>query len=344
MALEQLVEWKEKTGMSIDPAKNQMVSIIIPVYQDKDTLRECVESCVCQQKISKEEYEIILVDDGSSDGSGELCDELSNGDDGENLRVIHTTNHGVSHARNAGIDIAKGRFLVFVDSDDEVGENYIANLLKYADESTTLVDETDSFSSTQKISGYQYIEESILNKNTHVWGKLIDRETVNEGRIRFPEGITIGEDLLFLLDLAIFIGKNRSIRCIPEGDYFYNVNENGAMLSSFKKSYLDQLTCWSTAREKLESIKGFISPYALVTAAASQISTALLVIGKVATQSGTRDEELDNLAVTESMKRIISALKVRGAFAAIEMGHKIKVIMLKISPDLYLKLYARHKG
>ncbi len=338
------MEWKEKTGMSIDPAKNLMVSIIIPVYQAKDTLRECVESCVCQKNISKDEYEIILVDDGSTDGSGDLCDELSGEDYGVAIKVVHTENFGVSHARNTGIEMAQGRFLVFVDSDDKVREAYISNLLKHADESMVIVDETDSFFSVQKISGFQYIEESILNRNTHVWGKLIDRETVENGNVRFPEGLSIGEDLLFLLDLAIFVGKKRCIRCIAEGDYFYNVNESGAMLSSFKKSYLDQLTCWKEASDKLQGIKGHISPYALVNVAASQISTALLVIGKVATQQGKRDEELSSFAVSESMKQINSALKVRGAFAALEAGHKIKVIMLKISPSLYLKLYARHKG
>ena len=321
-----------------------MVSIIIPVYQAKDTLRRCVESCLSQKEISPEEMEIILVDDGSNDGSDVICDEFSGNRDGVRISVKHTENHGVSHARNIGIDLARGRFVVFVDSDDEITDVFVSNLLKYADEDTMLVDETNSYSCVQKISGYQYIENSILNENTHVWGKLIERKTIIEGNIRFAEGVAIGEDLLFMLDLALFADKKRCIRCIPQGNYIYNDNDNSAMNSSLKKSYLDQILCWRRTEEKLLTVKENISPYAFVSVAVSQILTALLVIGKVATQSGDRDEELDKLAMKESMEQIEHALKVRGSFAALSMGHKIKVMLLKFNPDLYLKLYARHKG
>ena len=330
--------------MFTEPIETPMVSIIIPVYQAKDTLRRCVESCLFQREISPEEIEIILIDDGSSDGSDVICDQLSGVQNGIRIIAKHTQNQGVSIARNTGIDLAKGRFVVFVDSDDEVKDTFLSNLLKHADEATLLVDETKSYYSTQKISGFQYIENSILNENTHVWGKLIERKALIEGNIRFPEKVAIGEDLLFMLDLALFADKRRCIRCIPEGDYIYNANENGAMNSSLKKSYLDQILCWRRAEEKLLSVKNNLSPYAFVSVAVSQILTALLVIGKVATQTGDRDEELDKKAMRQSMEQIEHALKVRGSFAALPMGHKIKVMLLKYSPDLYLKLYAKHKG
>ncbi len=321
-----------------------MVSIIIPVYQAKDTLRRCVESCLSQREISPEEMEIILVDDGSSDGSDVICDELSGNRDGVKISVKHTENHGVSHARNLGVDLAKGRFIVFVDSDDEVTNVFLSNLLKHADEATMLVDETKSYNNAQKISGFQYIENSILNENTHVWGKLIERKALTEAGIRFKEGLAIGEDLLFMLDLALFADKRRCIRCIPEGNYIYNENENGAMNSSFKRSYLDQILCWRQTEEKLLEVKENISPYAFVSVAVSQILTALLVIGKVATQTGERDAALDKEAMDQAIGQINHALKVRGAFAALSMGHKLKVMILKFDRELYLKLYARHKA
>ena len=330
--------------MSIEPNSNLMASIIIPVYQAKETLRKCVESCLAQREISREEYEIILVDDGSNDGSDVICDELSGTKSGTKVSVVHTDNFGVSHARNVGIDRAKGRFVVFVDSDDEITGVFLSNLLKHADEETVLVDETKSFNSVQKITGYQYIENSILNENTHVWGKLFERETLKDGSIRFPEGVAIGEDLLFLLDLALFAKKRHCIKCIPDGNYIYNENDNGAMNSSLKKSYLDQILCWRQTEEKLLAVKENLSPYAFVSVAVSQILTALLVIGKVATQSGERDETLDKQAMSESLEQIEHALKVRGAFAALPTGHKIKVMLLRFNPSLYLKLYARHKG
>ena len=133
---------------------------------------------------------------------------------------------------------------------------------------------------------------------------------------------------------------------IKRNTYFfvYTENENSAMNSAFKKSYLDQILCWRQTEEKLLEVKENISPYAFVSVAVSQILTALLVIGKVATQTGERDAALDKEAMDQAMGQINHALKVRGAFAALSTGHKIKVMVLRFNPELYLKLYARHKA
>ncbi|MBP3814978.1 MAG: glycosyltransferase family 2 protein, partial [Butyrivibrio sp.] len=111
-----------------------LVSIIIPVYQAKDTLDRCVLSCLNQKFVKEGEIEVILVDDGSTDGSFDICDRLAGEDEHGRVQVVHTENHGVSHARNIGLEHAGGRFVVFVDSDDEVGAGYLETLMKYADE------------------------------------------------------------------------------------------------------------------------------------------------------------------------------------------------------------------
>lgn len=322
----------------------KVISIVIPVYQAKKTLRKCVESCLAQKNILESEIEVILVDDGSTDGSGALCDELASEDELGRIKVIHTENKGVSSARNTGLKAACGRFVAFVDSDDYVLDDILGTMIKYADEGTLLVDETKSFESSQKISGFMYIENSILNENAHVWGKIYDRQALIDGNIFFKEGLTIGEDLLFLLDFAVLIGRKRCIRCISEGDYVYTENENGAMNSAFKKSYLDQIKCWKLAEDKLLEVREYLSPYAFVSVAVSQILTALLVAGKVATQKGERNPQLDETAVTMVKDQIKHALKVRGAFAGLSFGHKLKVIVFRINPKLYLKMYAKHKG
>jgi glycosyltransferase involved in cell wall biosynthesis len=324
---------------------SKLVSIIIPVYQAKDFLRKCVESCLKQKNLSEDEFEIILVDDGSTDGSASICDALQNEYGSEKIKVCHTENHGVSHARNTGVDQAQGRFVVFVDSDDMVMEGFLDNLTKRADENTDLVDETSSFSGTQKLNGYQYIENSILNVNTHVWGKLFSLKTIREGNIRFEDGLTIGEDLLFLIDFALCIDKKHSIRCMEDGDYVYTENEQSAMNRPFKESYLDQLTCWREAEERLLAVRENISPYAFVSLSVSQILTALLVLGKIATQDESKkNENLNKEAIERVKEQINHALKTRGAFAGLSLGHKLKVIIFRISPELYINLYARHKG
>ncbi|RKM59792.1 glycosyltransferase [Butyrivibrio sp. CB08] len=323
--------------------REKIVSFIIPVYQAKDTLKTCVLSCLNQKFVEADEMEVILVDDGSTDGSSEICDELQSQYDGR-IQVIHGRNHGVSHARNIGIERATGRFLVFVDADDEVKETFIDNMTKYADEGTVIVDETKKYVGAQKLSGYQYIENSVLNQNTHVWGKLFDRQTIVSGNIRFNENLTIGEDLIFLIDLALSQERNHTIRCITEEDYIYNDNPNGAMKSIFKESYMDEFVCWRMAGERLVPHKRQLSEYAFVSLSASQIMTALLVVGKVAVWGkDERDDVLADLAVSEATEQISRALKTRGAFAGLPFGYKIKVILFRISPKLYLDLYYKHK-
>ncbi|KAF3371822.1 glycosyl transferase family 2, partial [Enterococcus faecium] len=89
------------------------ISIIVPVYKVEKYLRKCVDSILAQ---TFTDFEVILVDDGSPDNSGKICDEYAEKDN--RVRVIHKENGGLSSARNAGIDVARGKYLGFVDSDD----------------------------------------------------------------------------------------------------------------------------------------------------------------------------------------------------------------------------------
>lgn len=102
-----------------------LLSVIVPVYNVEKYLRKCVDSLL-EQDLSPEEYEIILVDDGSTDHGGEICDEYATGH--SNVRVIHQQNGGLSVARNTGIEIAQGKYVQFVDSDDYL-EPYVLKVL-----------------------------------------------------------------------------------------------------------------------------------------------------------------------------------------------------------------------
>lgn len=320
-----------------------LVSIIIPVYQAKDTLKECVLSCLNQKDINEDELEIILIDDGSTDGSDKICDELSEEYSGR-VCAYHIPNGGVSNARNLGMEKAKGRYIAFVDADDKVLEDYLENMLRVLDDATVLVDETGFDVGSGKLSGYQYLENYLITGNSHVWGKLFLLKTIQDNSIRFKDGLTIGEDLLFLMDLALSQGKDHTIRCIDKRDYIYADNENGAMKTAFKESFLDQLTCWKLAEERLVSAGKYVSRYAHISLGVSQILTALLVIGKVAVlDEAERDNDLARLAVDESGKQIRHALKTRGVFAGLSMGHKLKVMIFRFNPKLYLKIYGSYK-
>ena len=105
--------------------QSPLISIIIPVYNVKKYLLRCIRS-ILKQKYRN--FEVILVDDGSDDGSGLLCDKLKTRD--SRIRVIHKENGGMSSARNVGIEFARGEYITFVDSDDYISDRYLETLVE----------------------------------------------------------------------------------------------------------------------------------------------------------------------------------------------------------------------
>lgn len=360
-----------------------LVSVIIPVFNARNSIRACVDSVLKQ---SYTNVQIILVDDGSTDGSGDICDDIASGSDnaaatdnavstesaldewasngedvqGFSVKVIHTPNGGVSAARNIGLKAAEGDWVSFVDADDLVKEDYIERLVKavnafkapaksndpaiisYKTYPLMMVTMTDRIMADTDMSGYYYIEHGVLNEDSHVWGKLFNKKEVDEclGIEWFPVGLSIGEDMLMLLEMAARMENRRVFKAISSGSYVYTENEQGAMLKPYKPSYLDQITCWDKAEEVLESCKGHISDYVYVRLAQIQIMAALLVAGKIAVSK--KDEDYTD--VINTIKRAIRhALKRNGAFASLSAGYKVKTIIFRLSPKLYLNLYGKWK-
>ncbi len=102
------------------------ISVIVPAYNAEKTLHRCVDSILAQ---TFEDFELILVDDGSKDSSGRICDEYAAKD--SRIRVVHKSNGGVSSARNAGLDIASGEYVAFIDSDDYIDNDYLLSFTRY---------------------------------------------------------------------------------------------------------------------------------------------------------------------------------------------------------------------
>ncbi|MCR5770134.1 MAG: glycosyltransferase [Butyrivibrio sp.] len=355
-----------------------LVSVIIPVFNAKDSIESCVESLIKQ---SYTNVQIILVDDGSTDGSADICDDIArdvNNADGTDrasdegsfndeavqgfsVKVIHTPNGGVSAARNNGLMAAEGDWVSFVDADDLVKEDYIERLVeavnafkapaKSNDPAITshksyplmMVTMTDRIMADTDMCGYYYIEHGVLNEDSHVWGKLFNKKEVDEclGNEWFPVGLSIGEDMLMLLEMASRQENRRVFKAISAGSYIYTENEQGAMLKPYKPSYLDQITCWDKAEGVLESCKGHISDYVYVRLAQIQIMAALLVTGKIAVS--TKDEDYND-AINIIKRAIKHALKRNGAFASLSAGYKVKTIIFRLSPKLYLNMYGKWKA
>ena len=211
-----------------------MVSVIVPVYKSRDTLLRCVESLQAQ---TAKDLELILVDDGSPDGSGTLCDELA-GKYAE-IRVLHKENGGVSSARNAGIRAARGEYLLFADSDDYVEPDMVEKLLMGIGEDDMAICGFHHHYQGRDIIRIPEVpgqngEENFLALYGQgflnmPWNKLYKRELAG----CFDESLSLGEDLLFNLD---YMRRANGIAIVKAALCHYIQDETGTSLSSRKRT------------------------------------------------------------------------------------------------------------
>ena len=187
------------------------VTIIIPVFNIESYLRRCLDSIVAQTFL---EWECILVDDGSTDRSGSICDDYMLND--SRFEVIHKQNGGVSSARNCGMAAAKGEWITFIDGDDFVSPSFIEEL--YApitkDYSLSFVHggcvnyfENGHTSINQQFEFYKGNDKSLLFESFRglVFSKLFKKEIINKQSIRFDERIKIAEDYIFTLEYIFYV-------------------------------------------------------------------------------------------------------------------------------------------
>ena len=196
---------------------NNMISIIVPVYNTEKFLQACLDSIVAQ---TFTDFEAILVDDGSTDGSGRICDEYAAKDN--RFIVIHKKNEGVSVARNKGVSLAKGDFVSFIDSDDYIHPQMIDilyNEINKGDFSISMcleqnVEEYDSYGCIHTLTDYttKIIDENELiygithegkdkKHFVHCLGKLYRKAII--GDLLFDESISLSEDLLYNFELFL---------------------------------------------------------------------------------------------------------------------------------------------
>ena len=179
------------------------VSVIVPIYNVEKYVKECVESIINQDY---KNIEIILVDDGSTDDSGKICDEMQKKDN--RIIVIHQKNGGVSNARNNGIKKATGKYICFVDGDDYVMKDYVSYLYNLAEQNDANIGVTSepftSFNSKQneeKIENLTGKEATIkilcYNMMIGVYGKIFRRKYLEKNNIRLFEDLVIGEGFNF---------------------------------------------------------------------------------------------------------------------------------------------------
>ena len=205
------------------------LSIIVPVYKVEKYLPRCIDSILAQ---TFGDFELILIDDGSPDGCGRICDEYARKD--KRIVVIHQKNMGVSAARNAGLDIARGRYIGFVDSDDWIEPRMYEVMMDAIRENgadmavcgVRYADEDGKFTRADRLSEGVYTRAGLLedvfampNKlGGGCCNKVFDASKI--ASVRFKVGMTIAEDALYLFDCFMRIDG-----AVKIGDALYNVYE-----------------------------------------------------------------------------------------------------------------------
>ncbi len=225
-----------------------LISIIVPVYKVETTLHYCIESILQQ---TYKNFEVILIDDGSPDKSGEICDKYAEKD--IRIKVIHKENGGVSSARNTGFDNAKGEYIVCVDSDDYVNENYLQDFIDVLNQYPDVQMVLCGYSSVKDynksvIITFKYDCESndkmIITDKSNVmsiyerflfaapWNKLYSKEIIKSNKLYMDKTISLGEDLLFNFS---YIDKcsNDKIYILNKSNYNYVEANNESLNSRF---------------------------------------------------------------------------------------------------------------
>lgn len=218
-----------------------LISVIVPVYKAEKTLNRCVESIAGQ---AYRNLEIILVDDGSPDNCPALCDEWSRRD--SRVKVIHKKNAGASSARNAGLSVATGDYIAFVDSDDWIEPDMYSSLLKdiftfNADKAMcgfyTSNRPVEQNEDVRVLDGMQSRALSVLGGNDEVWRALYSASLISD--MRFDESFTVAEDTLFNYEISRKINRQTvNYRKL----YRYNQDTEDALHIMDSKKTLDRIT------------------------------------------------------------------------------------------------------
>lgn len=218
--------------------EGDLVSVIVPVYNVEQYIQRCITSILNQ---TYKNIELILIDDGSTDRSGEICDTYKHD---SRVKVLHKENGGQASARNRGLDIAKGSWITFVDSDDFITPDYVEYLLMLCKKYSVPISQCGAVRGTDAVFPIDRTQIREVKWNIHdlyssstrdfrgiVWAKMYSREII--GDLRFPEGY-IFEDEDFAFKVSYFAGEmvisNRHL-------YYYYMTDNSTIRG--KKTHIN---------------------------------------------------------------------------------------------------------
>lgn len=216
-----------------------MISVIVPVYNLASVLSRCVDSILEQ---TFPDFELLLIDDGSTDGSAELCDQFQQRD--VRIRAIHKRNGGVSSARNEGINAATGDCIAFIDGDDYVSPDYLEKLMLYDDEDLSIGSVSYFYPDDKQVVVARQETSRIEDVNAQnmlrwyengslysIWTSMFRKSIIDLNGIRFDMNTTRGEDTIFMIE---YVEKCRTVRFTKAFVYYYvQYGKGGSSSKSF---------------------------------------------------------------------------------------------------------------
>ena len=320
--------------------KKDLISVIVPIYNVEVYLRKCIDSILAQDYPN---LEIILVDDGATDNCGQICDEYAQKH--SNITVIHKQNGGLSSARNAGIEIAKGKYISFVDSDDWIESDMISTLyndLKQDNADVSAIIFYQEYSDGRLIKNSHQTEKSLLSREEALscflfndyltpcaCGKLYNIELWKD--IRFPEGKLFEDQLTIykILDLADNVVFN------PLPKYYYFKREGSIGHSVFNDRTYD---LYHAINEEYQFL---VNKYPNIKAD--------LVVGKITWEivfvnmmlrGGKNDQELIKKVRKCARENYLSVIKC----PYINKIRKLQILLFGFCFSAYQKLYFQYKN
>ena len=314
-----------------------VVSVIIPVYNAGENLQPCLDSIRDQ---TWPDLEVWMVDDGSTDGSGSVCDAYAASD--PRFHVIHQKNAGASAARNVGIERATGRYVSFIDSDDWIETDFYETLTglfdrELSDEETAMgmccyclsdgkpclpLGKTDE----AVLRGDEALSFIIADKMSGPCNKLFLLSGIREKNLRFDPGLTVGEDMLFVFEYL----QGGAVKYIPYGGYHYRQTAGSVSRSDFKPSRMSIFDALDRiGQEGPPAIRGTVSSKRAYTA---MVSMLFLMTSERKPENEKEIRKRLKQIMRSNLKEMIKAPEYSAA-------EKCAAVMVAASPGLGTALY-----
>lgn len=313
-----------------------MVSCIIPVYNTQKYLPRCIESVLAQTFV---DWEMLLIDDGSTDASGSICDEYAAKD--ERIRVFHKENGGISSARNLGLNYAQGEWIFFVDSDDSLPKTSLESLLSRSSDANIIAGGFFSFGGgkiVETLKEPKFISRDLDRKiptayMATVWGKLFKRKICP----MFDERVRFAEDTLFILSC---VRETDRIKLVDDTVYTYNNDAFPDKYSMTADEYSSYLDIFGGVLNDCERIYGYT--FSETRQYLKKFFTARLLYGLFHINDfGLFKEEIKKIKkediVFDSSKKRLFFAALQGGFLSFVLMRLLYRIKKRINGDFYYR-------